>query len=184
MNVLCFSTNLDSTELAAWVQAIGTIVAVIAAAGIAIWQSRKQHDSALALHNAEQRHFQAELAKTLLVLCRNCTGAAKRFVSMTNNREAISKVAIGEKFFDFEELGALQTYVSSVPLHSLPSRLVGPAMALGATIRQFRQCIKLAIELHRSMDAFQFELHFTNMNKAIESLEGICGDIEKVLKTL
>ncbi len=39
MGKLCISTNLSSAELAAWVQAIGTIVAISAAIGIAWWQN-------------------------------------------------------------------------------------------------------------------------------------------------
>ncbi len=49
MNTLCLTTNLTSAELAAWVQAIGSIVAIIAVVLIAVWQANKQHRSALAL---------------------------------------------------------------------------------------------------------------------------------------
>ena len=54
MNTICLTTNLTSAELAAWVQAIGSIVAIIAVVLIAVWQANKQHRNALALHRAEQ----------------------------------------------------------------------------------------------------------------------------------
>ena len=44
MNTLCFASNLTSTEWAAWLQAIGSILAILGATGIAVWQARKQHN--------------------------------------------------------------------------------------------------------------------------------------------
>ena len=182
MNLLCVSTDLSSGDLAAWVQAIGTIIAVLASAGIAIWQSKAQHQSSLALHKAERRSAQIELAKTLFILCRNCTNAATHFAKQVNSREALHRVASGEVHFDFEELHALQNATTNIPLHSLPDRLVGSAMTLAATFRQLRQAIELALKLHRSMDASEFTRHFTNMEELIKSLELTCGDIETALR--
>ncbi len=54
MNTLCLTTNLTIVELAAWVQAIGSIVAIITVVLIAVWQANKQHRSSLILHRAEQ----------------------------------------------------------------------------------------------------------------------------------
>ena len=75
MNTLCFSTSLTSAEWAAWVQAVGSILAILGAAGTAVWQARKQHNNALALHLAEQGHVRTELSKTLSVLAQNGVGA-------------------------------------------------------------------------------------------------------------
>lgn len=41
MNTLCFSTNLSSSELAAWVQAYGSIAAVLVAVFLMYWQIRQ-----------------------------------------------------------------------------------------------------------------------------------------------
>lgn len=38
MNILCFSTELNSNELAAWVQAYGSIAAVLVAVFLMYWQ--------------------------------------------------------------------------------------------------------------------------------------------------
>lgn len=40
MNQLCFITNLTSSDMAAWVHTIGTIIAILAAVGVAWWQRR------------------------------------------------------------------------------------------------------------------------------------------------
>lgn len=55
MTTLCFLSNMTSAEIAAWVQAVGAIFAIIGAAAIAIYQSKSQHRSALELHRIELR---------------------------------------------------------------------------------------------------------------------------------
>lgn len=182
MNALCFSTDLTSSELAAWVQAVGTILAVLAAAAIAIWQSKKQHESALALLKAEQRHARLEQAKTLLTLSQNCTKAAKHFESQMHDREAVHKIASKETYFDFGELQALQNATTNIPLYILPSTLLTHAMVLGATVRQLKQTIDMAIELHRQIDADQFQKLFKTLGEMTESLELTCGDVEAAVQ--
>lgn len=178
MHTLCLTLDLTSTEWAAWVQAIGTIVAVLGAAAIAVWQSKKQHQSALALHKEEQRHARLEQAKTLLTLCQNCTKAAKHFSAQMHDRESVYTIASRETYFDFGELQALQSATTNIPLYSLPSTLLTDAMVLGATVRQFKQTIDMAIELHRTMDADQFQELFNTLGAMNESLASTCGDIE------
>ena len=68
MNELNDITNIASSEWPAWVQAIGSIVAIIGAAGIAIWQSKKQHQNSLELLSAEHRLARLETAQALLSL--------------------------------------------------------------------------------------------------------------------
>lgn len=182
MNTLCFSTNITSAELASWVQAIGTIVAVLAAASIAVWQSKKQHESALALHKEEQRHERLEQAKTLLTLCQNTTKATNHFSEQMHDREAVHKIASKETYLDFGELQALQNATTNIPLYSLPSTLLTNAMILGATVRQFKQTIDMAIEIHRTMDADQFQELFTTLGEMNESLKLTCGDIEAAVQ--
>lgn len=184
MSTLCISTNLTSAELASWVQAIGTIVAILAAASIALWQSKRQHANALALHKEEQRHARLEQARTLLILCQNCTKAANHFSAQMHNREAVHKIASKETYFDFEELQAIQNSTTNIPLYNLPATLLTNAMILGATVRQFKQTIDMAIELHRTMDADQFKELFTTLGEMTESLQLTCGDIETAVQQL
>lgn len=75
MQTLCFLSNLSSAEWAAWVQALGSVAAIIAAAWIAIHQSKIQHRNALELHKTELRSAQIDIAKTLFVLAVNSSKA-------------------------------------------------------------------------------------------------------------
>jgi hypothetical protein len=184
MNTLCFSTDLTSTALASWVQAIGTIVAVLAAAIIAVWQSRRQYQNALAIHKEEQRHTSLEQAKTLLTLSQNCLKATKHFATEMSDRESVYLIATQEKYFDFGELQSLRIATSNIPLHSLPSTLITHAMVLGATIRQFKQNIDTAMQLHKNIDAVQFENFFNILKEINNSLELTCSDIEKAVNEI
>jgi hypothetical protein len=170
--------------MASWVQAVGSIIAILAAAGIAVWQSRQQHRSALALHREESRHARREAAKSLLVICRNCARAAEHFASEISSRDAIYQVASGEKHFDFEELTALRDAAASVQLHALPDVLIGPAMALAATIRQFRQTVEIAIREHRKMDAESFDNLFRTLGEMASSLLATTQDVQIELNRL
>ena len=68
MNQLCLFTGLSSSDLAAWVQAIGSIAAVVGAVWIALWQSRKQHKASLDLLKAERASTKLETAKAVQML--------------------------------------------------------------------------------------------------------------------
>ena len=184
MNSLCFSTNLTSNELASWVQAIGTIFAVLAAAIIAVWQSRRQHHNALIIYKEEQRHASLEQAKTLLTLCQNCLKATKHFASEMNDRESIYLIVTRGKYLDYGELQSLRNATSNIPLHSIPSTLITHAMVLGANIRQFKQNVDMALELHRNMDSAQFETFFKTLKEINASLELTCSDIEKAVNEI
>lgn len=74
MYELCLLSSLTSSEWASWVQAIGSIAAILGAVGIAVWQSKRQHEASLALLRTEKRISRTESAKALLSLS---TGALR-----------------------------------------------------------------------------------------------------------
>ena len=184
MSALCISTNLSSAELASWVQAIGSIAAILAAAFIAIWQARKQHEIALAVHREESRHGRREAAKSLAVICQNSANAAEHFTAQLSTRSAVHAAATGEVHFDFEELTALRDAAASVQLHQLPDVVIGSAMALAATIRQLRQTIDIAFREHRRMDADQFSNLFRTLNEMTASLRATADDVRQQIDRL
>jgi hypothetical protein len=180
----CVTTALTSSELASWVQAIGSILAILAAASIAVWQAGRQQESALAVHREENRYARREAAKSLLVLCRNCANASAHFTAQLSSRDAIYAVASADKHFDFEELTALRDAAVSVQLHQLPDVLIGPAMALAATVRQLRQTIEIAIREHRKMDAESFENLFRTLGEMTASLQATTQDVQTEVSRL
>lgn len=176
--------ELTPSEWASWVQATGTIVAVAAAAGIAIWQSRQQHNSALTLHKAEQKQARLAVAKSLLVIARNCSRAARHFASELDSREKIYNISTGETHFDFGELRHLRDATSGIPLYSLPDLLISHAMILAATIRQLDETVAILFREHRKWDAEQFARLFKTLSEMNESLQLTCRDIEAAVEDI
>jgi hypothetical protein len=171
-------TNLTSAELAAWVQAVGSVLAILAAALIAIWQSRAQHRSAMQLHRAEKRQARVELSKTLSVLAKNCSKAVAYGSGRLSDRETIHRIAEGDVHFDLGELRRVDNAIAGIPLHSLPDTLVTSTMILSATVRQFTEKTEMALHLHRKMDAAAFEDLFRTFGEINESLKKTCEEIE------
>lgn len=182
MNQLCFLSYMTSSELAAWVQAVGSIAAIFGAAGIAIWQSGKQHRNALELQRTEQRFSRIELAKALLSLSQNCLRLVDHSATQLPDRQAIYNIVEGKVQFDFNELCVVERAVRDIPLHSLPHRLVSLTMMVSSSVRQFRENIEFALESHRTMDSNEFEKLFRVLGEMRVSLKLTCGDIESEVK--
>lgn len=180
MNTLCFASNLTSTEWAAWVQAVGSILAIVIATGIAVWVAHRQHNNALALHAAEQRYAKSETTKTLLVLAQNCAKAVATVIGQVDDRAAVYEIAEGRAHCDIEEIARLDLAIMGIPVHNIPSSLVSPTMALSATVRQFREKVETVLRVHRSMDASAFGDFFRIIGEMRDSLEGTCEDIAKI----
>ena len=136
------------------------------------------------MHREESRHARREAAKSLQVLCRNCARAADHFATELSSRKAIYMVTTGEKHFDFEELTALRDAAASVQLHQLPDVLIGPAMALSATVRQLRQTIEIAIREHHKMDAEAFTNLFRVLAEMTASLSATTQDVQGEVSNL
>lgn len=177
MNQLCFLTDLTSSEWAAWVQAVGSIAAIVGATWIAIWQSRRQHEVSLEVLRTEHRLARTELARTLLALSVNCSKAIEHAVKQFPDRDAAHQIAEQEAHFDCNELRAIENAVTGIPLHSLPHTLVSLTMILSSTVRQFREKIESALRFHREMDSPAFEDFFVVLSQMQKGLVLTCNDI-------
>ncbi len=181
MNDLCISSNQTSSEWASWVQAIGSVLAIIAAAWIARYQTRLQRESALVLHRTERQTARAEAAETLSVLADNSAKAMADVSGQLQGREAVTQAAKGLIHCDIGEVRRLDGYLSAISLHELPSSLITLTMILGSTVRQFKEKIEMALRLHGQMDATMFEDFFRTTALLNESAKATCRDIaEKV----
>lgn len=184
MNELCFFSNLTSAEWAAWVQAVGSVLAIIAAAWIAIHQANLQHKNTLYLHKTEKLTEQTDITKTLLVLAENSAKAMKNIANQLKDREAVHKAAEGLVHCNIGELVRIDAYLSNIPLHTLPHSMVTLTMILGSTVRQFKGKVEMTLKFHREMDAAMFEDLFKTINEMNASIEATCNDIAVEVKRL
>lgn len=179
MDVSCFISNFSSTELAAWVQAIGSVVAIAVATWIAIHQAKLQHQYSLDLHRTEKRVERVDIARTLSVLAENAAKAIRHIKKQLKDRESIHLAADGVFHCDVEELRRIDNYLSSIPLHTVPFTLVTATMILESIVRQFLEKTEMALRLSRQMDANMFDDFFLTTSELNSSIDATCRDIEK-----
>ena len=184
MSRLCFLSTLTSSEWASWVQAFGSIAAIVGAAWIAIWQSKRQHENALELTRVEHRLTRTELAKALLSLSTNCLKALSHCAAQFPDRSSVQNIAKGDPHYDLNELKVIEGAVREIPLHTLPHQLVHLTMIVSSTVRQFRENVEFALMSHRSMDAEAFDKFFVVLAELKESLRLTCADIQTAVSKL
>ena len=184
MQTLCFLSNLTSAEWAAWVQALGSIAAIGGAAWIAIHQAKLQQRNALELHATEQRSAKLDTARTISVLATNSAMAMKHIAGQLKDRGAVHQAAEKLVHVDIGEIARIDTYVARIPLQTQPHSIVTLIMVLGATVRQFKEKVEMALRLHRQMDGAMFEDFFKTLGELNASIMATCRDIDAEVKRL
>jgi hypothetical protein len=175
--------TMTSIEAAAWVQAVFSVVAIGATGGIAIWQSKSQHESAMRLQREEHKYDRVELTKTLLQLSRNCQRLFAHIIKVFDrDRTNVHDIAEGRKPDPSGQLNQVESAVTSIPLHDLPQSLVTVAMLLSGTVLEFRNKVAMALKYHRTMDASAFDDLFRSLDEMDRSLGLTCADIEEELR--
>jgi hypothetical protein len=179
MNELCFLSNLTSVEWAAWVQAVGSTIAIFASAGIAIYITRLQHNNALDLHKTEKHTEKIEIAKTLLILATNSSKIMKFIASQLNDSNSVHNAANGLNPCDIGELQRIDKYLNDIPLQTVPHSMVTLTMILGATVRQFKEKVEMVLENHDVMNKEMFDDFFQTVGEMNNSIELTCIDIDE-----
>ena len=169
---------MTNSELAAWVQAVGSILAILGAFGVAVWQSNRQHKSALNLMREQHKVDRTELARTLLTLGTCCLNLLNSYAKQLYDRESIHNAAEGQIRLDLNELRTVEGAVHAIPLHSLPYQLVGLTLLLRSVVRQFRENVELALKKHRAANAAEFEKFFAALSHMQQSIKRICDEIQ------
>lgn len=98
----CMS-NFTGSEWAAWVQAIGSILAIVGATGIALWQSRKQHENSLKFLRTAHRITRFENSQALLFLSKNSLCMLNNSLRKIPDRGAVYLIAHGEIDLDLRD---------------------------------------------------------------------------------
>jgi hypothetical protein len=181
---MLFSFGLNRGECASWVQAWGSIIAIVAAVSIAVWQAKKQQKVSMDALSEGRRLEHIRMAQALRELATNSLSLQRHVVSQLPNRQDVHDVAEGHKHLDLSELGALERSLESIDLHSLPASLISLSLVLRSTVRQFREMVIGAMQIHRQMDADAFKKFFDIMGQMNTSLEKTINDFDEELKKI
>lgn len=175
---------MPSSEWAAWIQAIGSVLAILAAACIAISQLRAQHQQAILMHRRELLSANLYMAKTMLVLANNSFAVMVSTADKLNDKGAVFKAAQGLIPLDLGELQRINGYLNAVPIHSVPDLLLSPFMSIGSTIRQFHEKVDMVLRLHEGMDVAMFDDFFQTLSEMKTSAAVDCQDFKNHVDSL
>ena len=174
----------SSSDFAAWVQAIGSILAIVGAVGVAIWQARKAQQQTLFTIDQQRKADHLRSARTLMEIAKAALKLQVHVAGKLGSREAIYNAAPDRLPFDLPEVVALERALNKIEVHTLPAELVSLALIVAATFRQFHIKVAMVLDTHRQMDAAAFEDFFCATREMQESMRLTVADLEKHLAPL
>jgi hypothetical protein len=184
--MMCLLSWIEAHQgTAAWVQAIASVAAIVAAAWFAVLQSRIQYASALRLQERQRLREEVRLAEAVSAIAKNVHKLITMDVIVLSDRERIYLIQTGRHPFDLGGLIEAEASVAAIPLHSLPTaHMVRLTMILSATIRQFRAKVQNAFENYRNMDSSAYTDFFNSMAQMRDSSEMTANDLGAELNGL
>jgi hypothetical protein len=172
------------SDIPAWVQAVGSILAILISVGIAVWQARKAQSQTLFAIDQQRRADHLRSATTLIEIANAASNVQRHVGSKLLSRESVSEAALDRLPFDMPEVLALERALNQIEIHRLPAELVTLALTVAATFRQFHIKVEMALDTHRQMDATAFEDFFNVIAQIQESMRISVTDLENQLATL
>jgi hypothetical protein len=177
-------TPASSSDMAAWVQAVGSIIAIVASTGVAIWQARRAQKLTLFTIEQQRKADDLRIANALLEIATNAFKLQKHMAKKLDSRQAIMKAAEDRLPFDMPEVYAYERALDRIELHELPSNLVPLALMVAATFRQLRIKIDMVLDRQRYMNSEMFEDFFKVTKATQESMSLTVADLQKQVEKM
>lgn len=159
--------DLNKSEWAGWVQAIGAIAAIGFTGLYGSTQLRRQFNDSLTL---QQRALIERELITALSAFDIFEEAAERLLiairTLNWDRENLYLIGQGDKFIDLETILEVEGDLQKMTIHELPSQMVGIAIDFRRTIRRARTDIQGAIRSYRYLDAAAHSSFFRELDLA------------------
>ncbi|MBU7435846.1 hypothetical protein [Paraburkholderia fungorum] len=177
-------TPASSSDTAAWVQAWGSILAILASAGVAIWQARTAQKLTLFTIEQQRKADDMRVADALLEIATNALKLQKHMAMKLDSRQSIMAAAEDQLPFDMPEVYAYERALDRIELHQLPSNLVSLALIVAATFRQFRIKLDMLFDRQRYMDSAMFDDFLVTMKDMQKSMSETVADLEKQVEQM
>ena len=179
---------LTSANAASWVQAFGSIAAILASTWIVGRQIRDARRLA-AQAVLRERQFQQLLAwEAFLALAQRAVAACAVIRIQLNSRTDVYNVATAGEF-DYSDLTVVERWLDRIePLHT-PATLVDNGFALCSAVGRFRRLVERCLADHRAMDAAKFDDWFretqAQVATALQVVQRVFADVQhlKLLHT-
>ncbi|SOE48491.1 hypothetical protein SAMN05446635_0223 [Burkholderia sp. OK233] len=174
--------SVQAADWPAVVQAWGSILAILAIGIVAWWQSSRAQSLMLATIEQQRKEDNHRTADTLLAMAESALKLQKHVAAKLNSREAIYEAAEDNRMpFEMPEVNALVTSFDAIELHALPAALIPLTLMVRSSLRQFRDKIVMVFDLHKKMDAAQFDDFFATMASMQKSMEDTISDMSRIL---
>ncbi|WP_153135144.1 hypothetical protein [Paraburkholderia agricolaris] len=165
-----------SGDVAAWVQAAASVVA-IAWSG---WSSRR-------LQLDVRRDQRLAAAESIFEIAHGSFMFSRYVVDQLGAPEIMRDVREAKRHFDYAQLQELERIAAAIPLHGLETPgLVKLIIILGATIRQMREVVSLALSMDRPMDEgerSEFTITLTQMRNRCDETQRDIGEIVELIRS-
>ncbi len=184
-SILDFFCNLQNGDKAGWIQAIGTVLAILASSWIAAWQAKSQYKNSLKLQNIQDKNQEIVLTESVVAIIKNSASRVKYVYDTLSTRQDVYDVALKIKYYDFEGLKDVIESLKQIPLKDLPSpKLVTAIMILISSIRQLEIQVDKTIAHHSKLNASEYSTFFLTLLQIKDSTEKTYEDSEQYLKVL
>lgn len=176
----------DRFDWPAWVQAVGSIAAVIASGMIATIQADRQFYDAHRLQKLERAKQALRLAVAVTTVTEKAVVQVLFVIRWFNwDRETIHQISTGARSFDRSLLEQIKNDLLSVPLHELPSgSLMYSLMSMHSIARLLHENVEKALNGHRQMDANAFASFFAMLDNAHMQMSLHLIDMERVTRII
>jgi hypothetical protein len=176
---LLFPVDLTKSECASWVQAIGTILAIAVAVGVAFYQANRQQAITRQAMLDQANAANLSVAETLAELAKASLNLQKHFEKNLNTREAVMEAGTYGMKSDMSMLQGLEQFLYAVELHRLPQPLVKLGLILASSITQLRVKVEQVLRINRQMRAEEFDDLFQSLHQMTISLEKTVTEFER-----
>ena len=184
-HLLEFFSQLENGDKAGWLQAIGTILAILASGWIAAWQAKSQYKNSLKLQDIQDQNKEIVLTKSVVEIFKNSAARVRYVFDNLSTRQDVYDVAIKKKYYDFEGLNDVIESLKQIPLKDLPSPvLVTAVMRLISGIRQLDIQVDKAIAEHSKMDSSDYNEFFQTLLQIKDSTAMTYEETKEYLNSL
>ena len=178
-------TPASSSDAAAWVQAWGSIGAIVFSVLVAWWQMNRARKQTLYAIEQQRKADNLRMANTLLEIAKSALKLQKHVTGKLDSREKIHFAAQDNRLpFDMPMVYTMERQLDRIALHDLPANLIAPALLIAETFRQVKIKLEIVFDTHRKMDAAMFEDFFATVKSMEESMSATIADLENQLEQM
>lgn len=151
------ATVLSRLDAPAWVQAVGSILAIVAAAFFVKYQH------SLELQRDAENDKKARMRRYLVLaeLVRATAAHAEFLRANYSNRGTVHSIAMGGRFYDPGVISSLGEEIAAVPLHEVDDEAISrELLVLKANCRQMKMWVGDMLAHHSTLNADDFAKSF------------------------